>query len=200
MDPVTQHPQQENVDITLRRSTREMRPAISSNYVVYLQEYDIDIGVEYDLITFSQAIDGSESTLCYNAMKNEMNLMANNQVWDLVELPKVQRSLVVNGFLKLKRDSSGNIEIYKARLVAKGFTQKEGIDYHDTFYHVSKNESFWIIMALVAHFDMELHQMDVKTVFLNRDLEEDVYMKQPKGFVSNGNDHMVCKLRNLYMD
>ena len=55
-------------------------------------------------------------------------------------------------------------------------------------------------MALVAHFDMELHQMDVKTVFLNRDLEEDVYMKQPKGFVSNGNDHMVCKLRNLYMD
>ena len=102
MDPVTQHPQQENVDITLRRSTREMRPTISSDYVVYLQEYDIDIGVEYDPITFSQAMDGSESTLCYNAMKNEINLMSNNQVWDLVELPKVQRSLVVNGFLKLK--------------------------------------------------------------------------------------------------
>ena len=61
-----------------------------------------NIGVEYDPITFSQAMDGSESTLCYNAMKDEMNFMANNQVWDLVELPKVQRSLVVNGFLKLK--------------------------------------------------------------------------------------------------
>ena len=123
MDPVTQHPQQENVDITLRRSTREMRPAISSNYVVYLQEYDIDIGAKDDPVTFSQAMGGSESTLWYNAIKDEMNSMANNQVWDLVELPKVQRSLVVNGFLKLKRDSSGNIEIYKARLVAKGFTQ-----------------------------------------------------------------------------
>ena len=89
----------------------------------------------------------------------------------------------------------GNIERYKARLVAKGFTQQGGIDYHDIFSHVSKNDSFRIIMALVAHFDMELHQMDVKTVFLNGDLDEEVYMKQPEGFISNGNDHMVCKLK-----
>ena len=89
----------------------------------------------------------------------------------------------------------GNIERYKARLVAKGFTQQGGIDYHDIFSHVSKNDSFRIIMALVAHFDMELHQMDVKTVFLNGDLDEEVYMKQPEVFISNGNDHMVCKLK-----
>ena len=89
----------------------------------------------------------------------------------------------------------GNIEIYKVRLVAKGFTQQEGIDYHDTFSHVSKNDSFRIIMALVAHFDMELYQMDVKTIFLNGDLEEEVYMKQLEGFISNGNDHMVFKLK-----
>ena len=50
-------------------------------------------------------------------------------------------------------------------------------------------------MPLVAHFNMELHQMDVKTTFLNGDLEEEVYMKQKKGFMSNGNDHMVCKLK-----
>ena len=50
-------------------------------------------------------------------------------------------------------------------------------------------------MALVAHFDMELHQMDVKTTFLNGDLEEEVYMKQPEGFITNGNDHIVCKLK-----
>ena len=107
----------------------------------------------------------------------------------------MQRSLVVNGFFKTKRDSLGNIEIYKARLVAKGFTQQEGIDYHDTFSPVSKKDPFRIIMALVAHFDMELHQMDVKTTFLNGDLEEKIYMKQPEGFITNGNDHIVCKLK-----
>ena len=80
VDSVIQHPQQGNVDITLRRSTTERRSTISFDYVVYLQEYDIDIGVEDDPITFSQAVGGSESTLWYNAMKDEVNSMANNQV------------------------------------------------------------------------------------------------------------------------
>ena len=65
--------------------------------------------------------------------------------------------------------------------MAKGFTQKEGIDYKDTFSPVSKKDSLRIIMALVAHFDLELHQMDVKTAFLNGNLDEDIYMEQPKG-------------------
>ena len=125
VDSVVQHPQQGNVDITLRRSTRERRPAISSDYVVYLQEYDIDIGVDDDPITFSQAMGGNESTLWYNAMKDEMNSMANNQVWDLVELPKGAKAIGCKWVFKTKRDSSGNIERYKARLVAKGFTQQE---------------------------------------------------------------------------
>ncbi|KAG9451218.1 hypothetical protein H6P81_011183 [Aristolochia fimbriata] len=85
---------------------------------------------------------------------------------------------------KTKRDSSGNIERYKVRLVAKGFTQREGIDYTDTYSPVSKKDSLHIILALVAHFDLELHQIDVKIVFLNGELEEEVYMKQPEGFPS----------------
>jgi hypothetical protein len=67
-------------------------------------------------------------------------------------------------------------ERYKARLVAKGFSKKEGINYKETFSPVSSKDSFRIVMALVAHFDFELHQMDVKTAFLNGDLTEDVYM------------------------
>ena len=76
----------------------------------------------------------------------------------------MQKPLVVNGFFKTKKDSLGNIERYKARLVAKGFTQKEGIDYTETFSHVSKKDSLRIILALVAHFDFELQQMDMKTI------------------------------------
>jgi hypothetical protein len=67
--------------------------------------------------------------------------------------------------------------------VAKGFTQREEIDYNETFSLVSCKDFFRIIMALVAHYDLELHQMDVRTAFLNEDLEENVYMAQPKGFV-----------------
>ncbi|KAL6322423.1 hypothetical protein AAG906_008078 [Vitis piasezkii] len=83
----------------------------------------------------------------------------------------------------------------EARLVAKGYTQKEGIDYKETFSPVSKKDSLRIVMALVAHFDLELHQMDVKTAFLNSDLHEDVYMDQLEGFQDKGKAHMVCKLK-----
>jgi hypothetical protein len=74
--------------------------------------------------------------------------------------------------------------------VAKGYTQREGIDYNETFSPVSCKDSFRIIMTLVAHYDLELHQMDVKTAFLNEDLEETVYMAQSKGFVVEGKEKM----------
>ena len=69
------------------------------------------------------------------------------------------------------------------------------MDYIETFSHVSKKNSLQIIMALVAHFDFDLHQMDVKTAFLNGNLEEEVYMKQPEGFFYSEGEHLVCKLK-----
>jgi hypothetical protein len=113
----------------------------------------------------------------------------------LVEIPKVAKTVGCKWVYKIKRDSRGNIEKYKARLVAKGYTQIKEVDYNKTFSPVSCKDSFRIIMALVAHFDLELHQMDVNTAFLNGELEEDVYMKQSKGFVVNGKEHMGCRLK-----
>jgi hypothetical protein len=77
----------------------------------------------------------------------------------------------------------GILKGLKHDLWQKGFTQREGIDYNKTFSPVSCKDSFRIIMSLVEHYDLELHQMDVKTTFLNGDLEKNVYMAQPKGFV-----------------
>jgi hypothetical protein len=83
--------------------------------------------------------------------------------------------------------------------VTKGFTQREEIDYNETFSPVSCKDSFRIIMILVTHYDLELHQMDVKTAFLNRDLDENVYMAQPKDFVIKGKERMGCRLkRSIY--
>ena len=86
-------------------------------------------------------------------MKDEMKSMQDNDVWDLVELPKRVKPIGCKQIFKTKQDSKGNVERYKARLVAKGFTQKEGIDYKETFSPVSSKDSFRIIMALVAHYD-----------------------------------------------
>ena len=108
-----------------------------------------------------------ELELWYNTMKDEMSSMRCNDVWDLVELPNGAKSIGCKWVFKTKKNSLGNIDWYKAKLVAKGFTQKEGIDYTETFSLVSKKDSLRIILALVAHFDLELQQMDVKTTFLN---------------------------------
>jgi len=114
-----------------------------------------------------------------------------------VEFPEGCKRVGCKWVFKTKRDSQGNIECYKARLVAKDFTQKDGIDYKEIFLPVSRKDSFRIIMTLIAHYDLELHQMDVKIVFLNKDLEEDIYMGQPVGFTREGKEHMVCKEINI---
>ena len=121
--------------------------------------------------------------------------MSTNKVWDLVEIPEGTKKVSCKWVYKTKYTSKGKIERFKARLMAKGFTQREGINYTETFSHVSKKDSFRIVMALVAHFDLKLHQMDVKTAFLNGDLHESVYMAQPEGFVMEGKEQLGFKLK-----
>ena len=115
-------------------------------------------------------------------MKDELKSREHNEVQDLVELPEGCKRVGCKWVFKTNYDSKGNIKRYKARLVAKGFTQKDAIDYKETFLPIFRKNSFRIIMALVAYYDLKLHQMDVKTAFLNGNLEEEVYMNQPEGF------------------
>jgi hypothetical protein len=106
------------------------------------------------------------------AMEDEMKSMSANKVWDLEEVLKGAKIVGCKWVYKTKYDSQGKVERFKSRLMAKGFMEREGIDYNDSFSPVSCKDSFRIIMTLVAHYDMELHQMDIKTTFLNGDLEE----------------------------
>ena len=109
--------------------------------------------------------------------------MKDNDVWDLVPLPEGAKPFGCKYIFKTKRDSMGNVERYKNRLVAKGFTLKDVIDYKETFYLVSSKDAFRTIIALVTHFNLELHQMDVKIVFLNCNIDKTIYIVQPNNFV-----------------
>ena len=193
----TQQPQQ---PMPLRRSIRERKSAIPDDYIVFLQEHDGDIGMmEDDPFNFHQAMQSSNSQRWIEAKNEEYKSMQDNKVWELVPLPEGVKPIDCKWIFKTKRDANGNVERYKARLVAKGYTQKEGIDFKETFSPVSTKDSFRIIMALVAHFDLELHQMDVKTTFLNGDIDETIYMVQPKNFESGDPKKMVCKLtKSIY--
>ena len=94
-----------------------------------------------------------------------------------------------------KTDGDGNVTIHKARLVAKGFEQVQGVDYDETFSPVAMLKSMRILLAIVVYFDYEIWQMDVKTMLLNGNLEENVYMIQPEGFMAPEDAGKVCNLK-----
>jgi hypothetical protein len=184
--PPIQNQDVPHVELT-RRSERTRRPAISNDYEAYSSE---EIQMEGDPTSFEEAMRNAHSSKWLEAIKDEMSPMSANKVWDLERIPNGAKTVGCKWVYKIKCDSKGNVERFKAQLVAKGFTQREGIDYNETFSPVSCKYSFRIIMALVAHYDLELHQMDVKTTFLNGDLYENVYIAQPKGFIVEGKENM----------
>ncbi|RVX10693.1 Retrovirus-related Pol polyprotein from transposon TNT 1-94 [Vitis vinifera] len=149
--------------IPLRISQRVRRSAISDDYMIYLQEHEYDGYDASDPVTYQESIHCPQFISWKEAMNDEMNSMYMNDVWDLVELPHGCKPVGCKWVFKTKCDSSRRIERYKARLVVKGYSQREDIDFKETFSSVSTKDSFRVIMAIVAHFDLELHQMDVKT-------------------------------------
>ena len=81
----------------------------------------------------------------------------------------------------------------------KGFSQKKGIEFEDIFSPMVKMSSIRVVLGLDTSMNLEIKQLNVKTVFLHGDLDEEIYMEQPEGFTINGNEHLVCRLKkNLY--
>ena len=100
-----------------------------------------------------------------------------NEAWDLVELPAGRKPIGSKWVFKKKTNAEGKVEKYKARLVAKGYSQVSGIDFGDIFSPVAKVTSIRLLLSVVAAFDFEVEQMDVKTTFLHGDLEEEIYIE-----------------------
>lgn len=147
--------------------------------------------------TYKQAIESTEKEEWAKAMREEYDSLMKNKTWTLVDRP-LNESVVTNRWIfKKKMNIDGSVERFKARLVARGFTQEYGVNYYETFSPVVRFTSIRIMLAIAGDRKMKMKQFDVRTAFLNRDLNETVYMEQPKGFEDGTN--RVCKLnKSLY--
>ena len=129
------------------------------------------------------------------ALREEMEAVEKNSTWELVKPFEKCRPIGVKWIYKIKRNSTREITRYKARLVAKGYSKKRGIDYDEVFSPVARAEFIQIVIALAAQFKWNLHHLDVKSAFLNGKIEEEIYVDQPAGFIKEGKEDYVLKLK-----
>jgi hypothetical protein len=123
-----------------------------------------------------------------------ISMIMSNATWEIVERPYGCKPIGSECVFKKKLRPGGTIERYKARLVIKGYSHKEGDDFFDTYSPVARLTIIRVLLSLTASHVLLVHQMDVKTTFLNGELDEEIYMEQLVGFVANGQEVMVCKL------
>lgn len=147
--------------------------------------------------SFSQAINSPDKQHWEQAMKKEIASLKENSTWSLVELPIGRKAISNRWIYRVKRNAEGKISRYKARLVVRGFSQREGIDFNETFSPVARFDTIRTVLSIAANEGLQLAQFDVETAFLNGIIEENIYMDQPEGFKDNTN--RVCKLhKSLY--
>jgi len=172
---------------------------------VHLQDYKVNLDDEVDdngeLVHFSFLADSEPARLAdtiqhpkwKEAMNEELMTIKKNNTWQLTDLPKGHKTIDVKWVYKIKVKTNGEIERYKTRLVVKGFEQREGYDYEEIFSPVTQMETVRLIIALAAQSQWKIHQMDVKFAFLNDPLDEEVYVKQPLGFIQSGKEEKMYR-------
>ncbi|GJY48599.1 zinc finger, CCHC-type containing protein [Tanacetum coccineum] len=185
----------------LRKSKRHRTPKdFGPEFQLYLIEGTRDevsdqhsycFNVEDDPKTFDEAMKSQDVAFWKEAINDEMDSIMGNNTWVLTDLPPGCRPLGCKWIFKRKLKVDGTVEKFKARLVIQGFKQKSGIDYFDTYAPVARISTIRLLIAMASIHSLIIHQMDVKTTFLNGELEEEVYMNQPLGFILPGNENKV---------
>lgn len=120
-------------------------------------------------------MSSSDSVFWKEVVNSEIESITYNDTWELADLPLGSKTIGCKWIFKKKIKADGTIDKYKARLVAKRYKQNEGVDFFDTYSPVTRIASIRIL-SIASLYDLVIHQMDVKTAFLNGDLEEEIYM------------------------
>nr|GEV87406.1 NB-ARC domains-containing protein [Tanacetum cinerariifolium] len=147
---------------------------------------------ECEPLVFKEAM---KSKKWRQAIEEEINSIEKNDTWELTTLPKGQKDIRVKWVYKAKKNAKGEVKKYKARLVAKGYKQKHGIDYEEVFAPIARLETIRMIIVIAAQHKWKIHQMDVRSAFLNGLLEEEVYVEQPEGYVAKSQEGKVLRLK-----
>ncbi|GAQ93484.1 hypothetical protein KFL_015700010 [Klebsormidium nitens] len=148
--------------------------------------------------TLEEALSSPEAELWREALEEEFASLQENQTWELCDPPPGVKPIPCKWAFKLKKDENGNVDRFKARLVIKGFKQKKGVDYDEVFAPVSRHVTLRSLLAVAAAENLEVDQLDIKTAFLNGDLEEEIWMEQPELF-ETGEKQTACLLKkSLY--
>lgn len=190
-DPVnTEDPDDIENEADVRRSTRQTTLPKKFNDYVMLQSGECYL-INDEPTNFEEARHNSDWK---KAMHSEMVSIEENDTWELTELPPGQKAIGLKWIFNIKRDANGEVTKYKARLVAKGYVQEPGVDFEEVFAPVARLETIRLILALAAKRTWLVFHMDVKSAFLNGDLKETVFVKQPDGFNVPGKEHLVYKL------
>ena len=139
--------------------------------------------------------DASKQKVWVQAMEEKINMIEKNKTWELVNRPEDKDIIGVKWVYKTKLNSDGSIQSYKARLIVKGYLQQCGIAYNETFAPIARLDTIRVLIALAAQNKWKIHQLDVKSAFLNGYLEEEIYVEQPRGFETAGLEDKVLKLK-----
>ncbi|KAG8498449.1 hypothetical protein CXB51_004962 [Gossypium anomalum] len=189
--------------IAKNRTRREIKPPkkyAKADLVAYALNVAKDIDANRKPSNYSEAISCEDSEKWMFAMQEEMESLHKNRTWDLVKLSKGKKIVRCKWVFKKKKKTPGIEEPrYKVMLVAKGYSQIPGVEFTDVFSQVVKHSSIRALLGIVAMHDLELEQLDPKTVFLHEKLEEDIYMQQPEGFtVLEKEDYVYLLKKSLY--
>lgn len=157
---------------------------------VEIQDELMFVGIE-EPVNYSQAVKKRDWR---QAMQSELDSIEKNGTWFLTKLPDGHKVIGLKWIYKLKKDAEGNIIKYKARLVAKGYVQEQGVDYDEIFAPITRLETVRLLLALAAKNQWQVHHLDVKTAFLNGEINEEVYVMQPEGYERKGQEHLVYRL------
>jgi hypothetical protein len=129
------------------------------------------------------------------AMEEEIFMIEKNKTWELVDRPEDKNIIGVKWIFRTKLNADSSINKFKARLVVKGYAQVYGVDYSDTFAPVARMDTIRLLLAVAAHRNWKVFQLDVKSAFLNGVLQEEIYVEQPAGFVVQGKADKVYLLK-----